>query len=994
MTVRTKTFLIIGTTLSFIIATITLIAGLLMARQAAKSDRRQMKQRVLRAQAAVSYEVSELDSSTADYAGWDDTYAFIQDGNEAYIRSNVTYSTFKQNRFGFMVFVNRTGKIVYSKSFDLESEKEVPVPRGLVGLLTADSPLVRHEDPNSTTSGVWSLPDGPVLLASRPILTSQFTGPIRGALIVGRPVNASSIERISELAQLEFSLLPLGDSRIPNDVRDELLSSSNPQAVVSRPISDRDIVAYGLVRDGSQQPTAVLLIGANREFHTGLRRDLAYILTAVLIVGVAAGGTTLILVNRLILRRLTHLHTFVQSIRSGSDLSARLAISGNDELSELCNAFDGLLGRLQDFLAQRMQAEEALLASEARFRSIVQYASDVMSIHTIDGEFIYVSPSIQRIAGHDPARLIGTKAFKYIHPDDLEFAAKCFQDVINDIDPHVPVEFRFRHANGSWIHVEAIGKNLLNQPGIGGVLLTCRDVTEHKRMLEALRESERRFRDILETVNLAAVMLDTEGRITFCNDHLARLCGWPKDDIVGRCWVDVLIPEKDRDRVKKGFNRYISEGKIPSHHEGHVVTRRGEIRQVVWDSTVLKTPEGNMAGIASIGRDVTDQRRLEDQYRHAQKMEAIGQLAGGVAHDFNNLLQVMLGYVEGALHALVPGQSPHAELQEVVQAISRATILVRQLLTFSRRETMRCENLDLDNVILNMSKMLRRVIGEHITLETVAHGNLPTVYADPNHIEQILVNLALNARDAMTNGGNLRIETTAVFLDEDFERSHPWAQTGHYVLLSVSDTGTGMSPDVLEHVFEPFYTTKEVGKGTGLGLATVYGIVRQHGGLINVESSPGKGTVFRIYLPVRKKEETAAVSPAEEAPPLQGHGETILLAEDDELVRNFTLHVLQDAGYAVLAVGDGEAAIRCYEENADEIDLCILDAVMPKKSGRIVYENIIAQKPDAKILFSSGYSFSVLESDHLPSKGFDLIQKPFSSWKLLRKVHEMLNRRP
>ncbi|MCH7909258.1 MAG: response regulator [Candidatus Hydrogenedentes bacterium] len=387
--------------------------------------------------------------------------------------------------------------------------------------------------------------------------------------------------------------------------------------------------------------------------------------------------------------------------------------------------------------------------------------------------------------------------------------------------------------------------------------------------------------------------------------------------------------------------------------------------------------------------EIADRRQAEDQLRQAQKMEAVGQLAGGVAHDFNNLLFAIRGYT-GLAAATLPADSVvRTHLAEVTKASDRASILVRQLLTFSRREPVRPRTLDLREVINDLMKMIRRVIGEHLDLNVTHGSSVNCVNADPGQIEQVLVNLCVNARDAMREGGSITIETRNVTLDEEFAEQNAWAHAGEYVLLSVSDTGAGMSPEVMERIFEPFFTTKEVGEGTGLGLATVYGILKRQDGLIHVESEEGKGSTFNLYFPADSRELEAAPQGEEDAEVRSGSG-TILLAEDDELVRNLAVEILRGAGYRLIVAQDGEEAVQLFTDHSADISFLLLDVIMPRMNGRAAYEKMKEIRDDVPVLFMSGYSYDALRNDTRLDDGFELLEKPFGSATLLRTIRQMM----
>jgi len=380
---------------------------------------------------------------------------------------------------------------------------------------------------------------------------------------------------------------------------------------------------------------------------------------------------------------------------------------------------------------------------------------------------------------------------------------------------------------------------------------------------------------------------------------------------------------------------------------------------------------------------------LQEQLLQAQKMEAIGQLTGGVAHDFNNLLQVINGCTEIALEELPPGHLAREVLEEVEQAGDRAARLVSQLLLFSRRQVMRLEWLDLNDTVSDLLKMVGRVIGEDVKLQWHPGSNIGALYADRGMVEHALVNLCVNARDAMPEAGTLIIRTESTEIDDAYHATHSGAEPGHYAVLSVSDTGHGMDKETAARVFEPCFTTKERGKGTGLGLATVYGILKQHKGMVSLYSEEGKGTVFRLYWPEdedgeRKTEQTGAVT-------VRGGDETILLAEDDEMVRNLAKRILERAGYTVLMACDGEEAVSLFERQSNEIDMAVMDVVMPGMGGRTACECMQAMRPDFPVLFASGYSEDSIHTDFVLDRGVRLLQKPFVSEALLRSVRETLD---
>jgi two-component system cell cycle sensor histidine kinase/response regulator CckA len=420
----------------------------------------------------------------------------------------------------------------------------------------------------------------------------------------------------------------------------------------------------------------------------------------------------------------------------------------------------------------------------------------------------------------------------------------------------------------------------------------------------------------------------------------------------------------------------------------------GVHKSFLWNATRL-VGNDQTAPILVIGQDISELRRLEHQLLLSQRMEGIGRLAGGIAHDFNNLLTAILGHAEMAQDDVAPSDPARGNIAEITRAAQRAADLTRQLLAFARRQIIEPRIVDLNCLVVNVDRMLRRLLGEDVELVTVQDPELWRVRIDPGQFEQVLVNLAVNARDAMPDGGTLVIETRNVHLDEDFARTHATVQAGPHVLLAVSDTGSGMDEDVLAHIFEPFFTTKEVGKGTGLGLATCYGIVKQNRGSIWVDSEPRVGTTFRIYLP---RADAAPVQPADatDAPAVlksEGH-ETVMLVEDEALVRNLAADALRRHGYQVLSASTGLEALDLAGQALHSIDVLVTDVVMPQMGGEQLARRLLAERPALKVLFISGYTdLAVLQHGSLLA-GTALLQKPFTPGQLVQRVRQLLDADP
>jgi len=507
---------------------------------------------------------------------------------------------------------------------------------------------------------------------------------------------------------------------------------------------------------------------------------------------------------------------------------------------------------------------------------------------------------------------------------------------------------------------------------------------------EALRESEKKYRTVMEANPDPVIVYDIEGNIVYLNPAFTHVFGWSYEERIGKK-IDVFVPEKNWSETEMMIEKVLS-GESFSGIESCRYTKEGKIIPVGISGAVYRDQEGNPVGNVVNLRDITEEKKLQDQLSQAQKMEAIGTLAGGIAHDFNNLLTTIIGNAQLALNDISKDDSLRKQIEEIKKAGERSASLTRQLLAFSRKQVIKPVVLDLNEVINETAKMLKRMIGEDIEFQTVLKPELWKVHMDSGQIDQIIINIAVNARDAMPQGGKLTIETTNVDLDKAYFRDHgAEGKPGSYVMLAISDTGSGMDKETREHIFEPFFTTKEIGKGTGLGLSTVYGIAKQNNGFIWVYSEPGQGTTFKIYLP--KVKEGAEAEEKERTPVGDLNGsETVFIVEDDDRVRNLARKVLERYGYSVLEAENGEDALRVNEEYEGQIDLMLTDVVMPKMSGRETAERLQPLYPQMKVIYMSGYTDNAIVHHGVLAEGLNFLEKPFTPEGLARKVREVLDR--
>jgi len=636
--------------------------------------------------------------------------------------------------------------------------------------------------------------------------------------------------------------------------------------------------------------------------------------------------------------------------------------------------------RRQDALERQDLHAQDLLLQQRRFESLLEHSADLILLLGSDGALQYVNASFVAMLGYAIDDWRGRHVMALVHPDDLTQAQEAFETSLAHPGHVITGHLRLRHANGSFRLLEGVGANHLDDPATGGIVINARDVTERRRAEETTRENLQRLRMAMEVADLRVFEHDVNLRYTWM--HSPRR-GEAPADVIGRTDLELL---GDDGRPITAIKRRVLE---TGHRERQDLPAQVDGRDVWHDLTVepIRSAAGTVVGLRGAALDVTQARSLQAQLQHAQKMETLGRLAGGVAHDFNNLLTVIGGAATMAAAGLSLTDSRRHDLETIERAVERAAALTHQLLAFSRRQVLKPAVLDLDDVVAAVAVMLRRLLGAGIELTTSRTVGLRAVRADAGQLEQVLVNLAVNARDAMPGGGTLTIRTTNEHLD-DSRAARLDVRPGPYVCLTVQDSGVGMDRGTLDRIFEPFFTTKPTGQGTGLGLPTVYGIVRQSGGSIDVSSTPGQGTTFRVYLPPTDHAPEAAVD-ARTAPPPRGAG-AILIVEDEPSIRALAQRQLAIQGYTVFSAGDGIEALRFADDLEGAVELVVADVLMPGMHGPDLVRHLRLRYPDIAVLYMSGYTN---ESAQSFESGAAFIAKPFPMQELVQRVHAILHDR-
>ncbi|MFP4345989.1 MAG: CHASE4 domain-containing protein [Anaerolineales bacterium] len=851
MSLRKKSLLIIVLTTILLLTLLYFAVHAILLHSFTELEASEVERNVARARSALFNEISALDAVLFDWAAWNDTYAFVDDLNQDYVESNLLDEAFTPLQLNLMVFLNSEGEIVFKKAFDLELEREVQDPLALRLHLEPDSPLLQHESPESTLSGLLALPRSPMLLASRPIVTSDNQGPINGTLIMGRYLDQEKVAGLSDQIHLPLAFFTLDELRVRPELQQvaHTLQESAGSLVVPR--SSTEVAGYTLIPDIYGNPLLLVEVQTSRDIYRQGRQTLSYVLISIALSGLIFGAVSIFLLENNILTRITGLSRSVSEIATRGDLSERVTDQGGDEL-----------GRLTD------------------------------------------------------------------------------------------------------------------------------DINE---MLAALQESNRRFETLFHSAADAIAVFDLEGHFLEINEIACQRLGYTREELLRMTPADLDTPQH-ASRVPQRIEEILNAGTY--FFEAEQRRKDGTIMPVEILGQLIEY-EGRPA-ILSITRDITERKRLEEQLRQQDRMAAIGQLAGGIAHDFNNILTTITLYTQLVLEDSSTEPQMEQKLNVVLGESHRAAKLVRQILDFSRSAPMEARPVDLNAFVMEVADILKRTLPANVHFLVEMEPNSHTVHADPTRIQQVLLNLVMNARDAMPYGGELRIRLSKLEVREGEEPPVEEMSVGNWICLAVKDTGNGMPPAVLSHLFEPFFTTKGP-NGNGLGLAQVHGIVKQHEGFIDLETREKRGTTFYIYLPeyqggLDAAEADERQAPVEEEATSQGwkgcHG-TIMLVEDEEQVRNLTQQILMRAGYNVVTAENGRAALILYRTVRD-IDLVITDLVMPDLGGEALLRHLREEDPEIKALILTGYAVREEIESLLARDQVRLLYKPFPKEALVRLVREML----
>ena len=650
----------------------------------------------------------------------------------------------------------------------------------------------------------------------------------------------------------------------------------------------------------------------------------------------------------------------------------------------------GLCGIARD-ITERKWVEEELIESEQRYRDIVEKSGIAISLDDEKGDIKYANKKFAELFGYSSKEIRAKSIKTVVHPDDVERVMKFHNQRIHGEQAPSRYELRGIRKDGSTLYLETDVVEVRKGEKIVGTRSYIWDITERKRIEGELKKAQEYSRNLIDSSLDMIISVNQERRIVEFNRAAQETFGYTKDEVLGK-HIDILYADPE-----EGLKAHNTTRKI-GRFSAEIMNRRrnGELFPTFLSASVLQDENGEFLGVMGVSRDISEfkwsekeKENLQTQLLQAQKMEAVGQLSGGVAHDFNNLLTVILGYSHLTLRHIDEDTPIHKNIEKIAKAGKQAATLTRQLLAFSRKQVLQPKVLNLNKVLTDVQKMLQRLIGEDIKLEADLDPNLKNVKVDPGQIEQVVMNLVVNARDAMPDGGKITIRTENVDIDKDLLKVIPEALPGRFVRFSVEDTGVGIDKAILNQIFEPFFTTKEIGVGTGFGLSVVYGIIKQHDGWINVYSEPGQGSTFKVYLPAipvmieDEKEDEISLKD------LHGNGERILLVEDEAGIREFAAEDLRENGYVVLEAESSKDALDIFKSEDGNFDLVFSDVVLPDKNGLQLVDELLSVRPELRVLLCSGYLDTKSQWREIRKRGFRFLQKPYAVTDLLQTVKEV-----
>jgi PAS domain S-box-containing protein len=976
MTLNKKMLLVVGTTAVILVTALFFASRTILLGSFARIEENQVQANLQRVLSALKNEVISLDVLAADWATWDDSYAFIVDGNQEYVESNLV--DFGNTRINFLLFFDTSEQIKFSVGIDSTGLQEVPMPMGLLDYLEENKALVNHSNPESVHRGIIHLPSGPVLLASRPVITSAGEGPVRGALILGRSWTEGEVQRLGETTHMPVEILALDTPSTPDEFA--ALTKSFPEGTpfYTRVLNDDTIAGFTPVHDIRGTPRLLLKAEMPRNVYVQAKDSLRYYFASTALIGLAICVLVFLLVKKLVVNRLVVLAHEVRRIGTTSGSDDRVTVGGNDELTLLGTTINTMLENLD---TSRKKLEE----SELKSRAWLENSPACTKIVDLDFNLQYMSAAGIIGLGIDDVTEFYGKPYPFeFYPDSFRTPMIQNLERVREHGKILTQEAAVVDLEGRelWFHSTLVPGR--NQEGvIDYIIVVSIDITERKEAEAEREEYHARSIGVIRNSVDSIITINDDGIIESANPAAVSLFGHEESDLIGK-HIKILMPEPHRGNAEQYINAYKKSGMK------NILDTVLETEGVRRDSTIfplrLSVSEvtfGNKRIFAGIIHDLSHEFELERQLLQAQKLESVGTLAGGIAHDFNNMLTGVFGFISLAKDNLSEDHAARKSLDRAEKSLTQATLLTGQLLTFAKGGAP--VRIDL-NLGLTVSEVVEfNLSGSNVSPAIEIEDDLWIANADGGQVRQVISNLVINARQSMPTGGHLYIHLENIEIKHGHETN---LSAGKYVKGTIRDEGSGIERKYLDRVFEPYFSTKQT--GSGLGLATAYSVMKRHGGHIGVDSKLGVGTTFTIYVPAsgRPEQVVKKTLPAKESS--AAGSARVLILDDDEIVRQVASAILKQSGYSAETADDGAEATKMYEEamNAGRsFDVLIMDLTIPGGiGGKEALVDILKFDPRAKAIVSSGYADNEVMANYEDFGFKGVVTKPYTA----NGLHEVL----
>ncbi len=904
---------------------------------------------------AIDREIYHLDAFCHDWAAWDESYRYAASWSEDYIKNNLPESTLYSNNLNYICIVNKDRKVLWSRAVDLSTKKWVSI-NDLPGDRFPEShPLVSYEldgKPLSEVSvkGIFMTHSGPMLISSRPILNNDNEGPIHGSIIMGRFFNEDVIQKIKEQTRTDFRIYSTSPGLFPSSLQHIPLKITETSPYFIQERGSSVLQAYTTLTDIQRRLSLLVEVNNTREISEKGMSTIRY--AFLLKIGFSIILVVILLIlQQTVFKRVDNFINYIQTIQQTGDLSKRIEVTHKDEIGILTREFNSLLEQLYKKTVKSKEFEEELQNSEQKLRTIIENAPGIIFIVDLKGEVILFEGRGITVFGVQPSQVTGQSIFKLFHD---------YPKIIHDIRKALTGETFITESQIRNLIFETTFIPYKNSNGeLIGTIGISTDNTEKKRSLEVLRENEAQFRSIVENSHDGIILIGADYKFLYVNDEFCRITSRSHDELIGEDFR-VVLDDESVDLVADRYRRRQQGESVPAKYEFNILRKTGEKRRVEFSGNVIRDSHGKIKTIGQLlditrNREVEEEKsRLKTKLQQAQKMEAIGTLAGGIAHDFNNILSAILGYSQLALLNSQGNDKVQKYIQQLTASSERAKSLVQQILAFSRQTKAEKIPVDIGSIFKEVLKLIRPIIPSTIEITHNVVSNLGAVLADQTQIHQVLMNLCVNASQAMeAEGGKLSVELSQVDLTADDVINYNDIEPGKYLGLTVQDTGVGMDEETMSHIFEPYFTTKKVTEGTGMGLALVHGIVTDCGGDIKVSSKPGVGTTFVVLFPVIEKEIPEMESSILDLPT---GNEQVLFVDDEKFLVDIGIEMLNDLGYKVEGRTSSYDALEAFRANPNKYDIVITDMTMPEMAGDKLAMEIKKIRSDIPIIICSGFS--------------------------------------